>query len=1166
MKKILLLLLLCSSCLFSQEENQLPNFTLPSPQAFQMTKYGDVPVNESSGRVTSSIPLDSYVNGSLQLPLSLSYIGNGVKVDQLNTWTGVNWTLNAGGVITRIVNDFPDELSPNRIHLNSVLFNDINFEPKTSDIVPVQPNENTLNFLNIASPVSQNDTEHDIFSFSFAGYSGSFYLDENYLPTLTKKDSPLRIEVLGNTRESLINLKTFIITTPKGVKYFFGGTDATEESFSEDKANQANSGPVAITSFYLQKIVHHLGDAIFFEYENKLLKNRIDYKYPNSAIDVYISPNPYTGDYCLPPPSLENVFPLSPPIIQGYFTTINNQKILKRIYTTKNDGYEVIFHHNTELINGFTRRNKLDKITISGQKEIDLSYKFSGEDQEGDKFFLTEVKVKSLLNTTVNEEQIYTLEYDSLEVIPNRFSFNQDHLGYFNGKFNVTNLPRHYPGDPGYDTFIDKFDSDNYSFADKSPDFQYSKSGTLSRIYYPTGGHTLFEYEPHFRKRLVTEIKNLYVFSSPSVPNADLIDSEIIGSTLFLEGGVPPVEGVFEEQVIKVKFGINAPSSLMINNQNGVQIYDPQNRDFIRFKISDNTTQETHYITGSSADNYRLNLGNIKDAIGSTREFMFTLKKDHHYSFSLELFSFDAGQETVWGLPNQDIGVSANFEYIKGYEWDVQDLGLRVKRVSDFTQNDGIPSNIKRYYYKELEKLHTPEESPFEVYNRPNYIRTKKETVCQVCNENTTLCKGYYDVGYTILESDQTGNMFPTKDGNLFKAVTISYGGDNFENGGVEKKFYMSRPVGMFAIHGQNQTGIISKALSSKTDNSNIFNGSLISETYLKKKNVNFFKLKKVEYNYDRERDSYVTNTHFQNLRKFQGRGGADVAFHTIADANDIIHMFDLFIGEYRTYSYKNNLLSQTTTDYIEPLALGADENTVNRVITNIDYEYGDLSGLPIKTTTTNSDGKQQIVKNYYPNQVIDVNSLNLQPALTPIELTSISNLTTQNRLSPIQVESFEKLGVNPEVLISAQRSVYKEENNLTQLKSVSSSKNSSGFEERVVYHQYDLKGNPLELSKSDGTKVVYKWSANHRKPLAKIINANLIDVQNAQGDLRTAFPHAQVTSYTYTGVLNLLSTVTDPRGYTTIYIYDELNRLKFVKDAEGNVLSENDYNYRPQN
>jgi YD repeat-containing protein len=61
---------------------------------------------------------------------------------------------------------------------------------------------------------------------------------------------------------------------------------------------------------------------------------------------------------------------------------------------------------------------------------------------------------------------------------------------------------------------------------------------------------------------------------------------------------------------------------------------------------------------------------------------------------------------------------------------------------------------------------------------------------------------------------------------------------------------------------------------------------------------------------------------------------------------------------------------------------------------------------------------------------------------------------------------------------------------------------------------------------------------------------------------LRNAFPNAQVTTFTYDPLIGVTS-ITDPRGETVYYHYDDFNRLEFVKDAQGDILSKNAYNYK---
>ena len=111
MKKYLILFaLIVVNHMMSQDISvDLPVLSPQSPEAYQITKYGEVNVNESTGVISPSIPLYTYRSGDIDIPITLNYSGNGVKVAQETTWTGINWNLNAGGVITREVRDLPDE-------------------------------------------------------------------------------------------------------------------------------------------------------------------------------------------------------------------------------------------------------------------------------------------------------------------------------------------------------------------------------------------------------------------------------------------------------------------------------------------------------------------------------------------------------------------------------------------------------------------------------------------------------------------------------------------------------------------------------------------------------------------------------------------------------------------------------------------------------------------------------------------------------------------------------------------------------------------------------------------------------------------------------------------------------------------------------------------------
>ena len=163
--KILITILLISKLVIGQTNNSLalPNFTPPSPTAYQFTKYGDLPLNEFTGLVNTSIPLYELNAGNLKLPISLSYSSNGVKVNQNSTWTGIDWRLNAGGLITRTVNDIADEATQQRVYKTAM--------PSS---LGADGSADAIEMNQIIADGSY-DSQADIFSFNFDGYSGQFF-------------------------------------------------------------------------------------------------------------------------------------------------------------------------------------------------------------------------------------------------------------------------------------------------------------------------------------------------------------------------------------------------------------------------------------------------------------------------------------------------------------------------------------------------------------------------------------------------------------------------------------------------------------------------------------------------------------------------------------------------------------------------------------------------------------------------------------------------------------------------------------------------------------------------------------------------------------------------------------------------------------------------------
>ena len=85
---------------------------------------------------------------------------------------------------------------------------------------------------------------------------------------------------------------------------------------------------------------------------------------------------------------------------------------------------------------------------------------------------------------------------------------------------------------------------------------------------------------------------------------------------------------------------------------------------------------------------------------------------------------------------------------------------------------------------------------------------------------------------------------------------------------------------------------------------------------------------------------------------------------------------------------------------------------------------------------------------------------------------------------------------------------------------------------------------------------IYYQQLISATSTLVSITGAGLID------ELRLYPKGAQMTTYTYDPLIGITS-VADPNGEITYYEYDAFNRLKNVKDYQGNIVKNFQYNYR---
>lgn len=313
---------------------------------------------------------------------------------------------------------------------------------------------------------------------------------------------------------------------------------------------------------------------------------------------------------------------------------------------------------------------------------------------------------------------------------------------------------------------------------------------------------------------------------------------------------------------------------------------------------------------------------------------------------------------------------------------------------------------------------------------------------------------------------------------------------------------------------------------------------------------------------------------------------------NTIAYWFDAEKLYNMSYGTPIGYSYRlyfsgaENLISKNLEYFYE--------NENSDITKTNEYSFERLYNLTKTEKVTNSDGKVSRLEYEYPfesltvpinSKMVDLNIVALplkESQYISLDSTDIflqSSRTEFGEWSP--VNNNWNIDSNLEIDIIRPKTQY--------------FKKGNGTEEPIIeFHSYYANGKVKEVSKTDGMHTVYVWGYQGEYPIAKIDNATFISSQpstvtsnqqtlinnavtaatNETTDitednlraklqlLREGFPNAMVTTYTYDPLVGVTSII-DPKGHTVYYGYDDFDRLKQVKDASGNILNENEYNYK---
>ncbi len=528
----------------------------------------------------------------------MNYHASGIKVGENASWVGAGWALNAGGVITRTVRGLPDEKGTLNQFQTRGHFSDYGYNNYPEIFIPNAGSPYGKMFDVTGFAKQYYDGEPDLFTFNFNGYSGKFYFRDDRTPVIVP-ESDIKIEYdyregQLDTLQRTEGIRAFIITTPDGVKYYFGKkpTDLGNEQVEITNVGTPTSNPYnsagtsnVISSWYLYKMVS----------PDQQFSINLSYAYDSYSY-YQIAPHDLPGSPSLSPNGVE--YSLIKMFVSGVKLTsirFSNGRVDFIPGAARDDlsAYQASPYMNdipnstatapTTTLGGISIKNaQLEEL-----KKYNFTYDYFsdqvsalpghiGTDDAGFNITSDRKKLKLLSVQEFSASGVsnppYSFSYFS-EQVPRSLSFGQDHWGFINGVNNNSQLISTYT-----------LQGTTIAGADRESHFPAMRAGALNKITYPTGGYDQLDYEPNLYWVSTTNanvpvgglriktITKSYGGSSPNnVTNYDYTSYDHIASSAILYSKPVIVQIVRNDIFQKVQLpGWNTNGCLVADNSTNI--------------------------------------------------------------------------------------------------------------------------------------------------------------------------------------------------------------------------------------------------------------------------------------------------------------------------------------------------------------------------------------------------------------------------------------------------------------------------------------------------------------------------------------------------------------------------------------------------------------------
>lgn len=962
-------------------------------------------------------------------------------------------------------------------------------------------NDNPYDFTSPLLSIYQKSKVKDVYMFSSPTGGGNFYINNfNSNDVIVFPPDSFKVELLGADRTNF----GFKITDKSGNIYMFNNT-------KEKSYRSLTHHDYYISAWYVDKIQTPNNEIMYFTYQDdgEIVEDSfLDYR-------EFIHKRNYFP--CVPQ---ENESYIVNPIQTNIEKTLTNSKKLKEInYNSGLSKIEFVLKagrqdliNQNSFLESIKIQNKADGVEpatfkLLNQVFFEYTY-FNPLYSELNSYKIQRLKLERIFDLDSNN--IHSFKYSDIN-LPAKDSKSQDLFGYFNNASNSDMIPLHFYNN----TFVGR--------ANRNVNSTSIQAGMLKEIQFPTKGRSKFNYESN-------------IFFGVDYLNRYTLKSQI-GTAIGL--------GSASNEAIPWEEGEPCPNTTCI-------VYKSINFNAINANGVLNYQIRNLGNTGSSTIKYKF----CKIKVYYNGELKYSDHKNVDTAIAIPI-SFNGPCTIKLEAYGEDMHITADFSYLENDTTfkNVVGPGLRIQNIENYTDNNTLA--FKKIYE----------------YNDRN-VTTK--TSGMLVNQNVI---SYISNPFTDFKNDLCP---PVDDGGnaLIPAVHISkvyrvtsQSKNKSESNSIDYKFVKETTIN---TSNPNDFSSIEYEYTTSDDwilpnfdtflNLNWKRGKIIEKKYNKSSGGFSFIVKKERNTYkeDTDKTAYYKGFEIELISRWDDPGGS-ASYHRMVllgyvprnvQETFLLHEFNYPIPWY----YQN---TSETTDYF----YNSSNVLTGTIVNQTNYFYDNPNHLQLtRQETTNSNNETLITKYSYPDDLLS--------------LPLMSTLKTQNRVGEIiKTETFKNGS-----LLSTQNKIYKDwGNNLIAPEIIQTSKGSGELENKIRYNLLDnTNGSPLEFQQEGGSKFVYIWGYNQTLPIAKIENAtyasitpSLITAAQKASDtgteaslltaltaIRKALPNAMVTTYTHKPLIGV-STITDPKGDKLTYEYDEMNRLKQVKDKDGNILSENEYNYK---